>query len=87
MADPARQALIAGNRRHEKDTGSSEVQIALLTQRIQEITGHLGRHPKDHAARRGLLMLVGQRSSLLRYLSGHDDASYRETLKRLGLRK
>lgn len=87
MADPDRQALIAQYRRHEKDTGSSEVQVALITRRIEEITGHLSRHPKDHAARRGLLMLVGQRSAILRYLSVQDDARYRDALKRLGLRK
>jgi small subunit ribosomal protein S15 len=71
----------------EKNTGDTEVQIALLTRRIQDLTDHFKTHPKDHASRRGLLKLVGQRRRLLRYLQKTDLDKYREVLKKLGLRK
>jgi small subunit ribosomal protein S15 len=73
--------------RTEKDTGSAEVQIALLTRRIDELTGHFKDNPKDHASRRGLLKMVGKRRKLLNYLKKTDIAKYRETLNRLSLRK
>ena len=69
------------------DTGSPEVQVALLTQRIRRLTDHLSRNKKDHATRRGLLMLVGQRSKLLRYLARRDVNRYQQLIQRLGLRK
>ena len=72
---------------HATDTGSPEVQAALLTERINYLTGHFKTHPKDHHSRRGLLMLVGQRRRLLDYLRGRDVARYRELIERLGIRK
>ena len=72
---------------HDGDTGSPEVQIALLTQRINELTEHLKKHPKDHASRRGLLKMVGSRSAMLKYVNKNDVNRYREITTRLGLRK
>ncbi len=72
---------------HEGDTGSPEVQIALLTRRINELTEHLKTHKKDHASRRGLLKMVGTRSALLKYINKKDVERYREIISRLGLRK
>lgn len=72
---------------HEKDTGSPEVQIALLTTRINQLNEHLKTHKKDHASRRGLLKMVGQRNSLLKYLTREDRARYQQVIGRLGLRK
>ena len=72
---------------HEGDTGSPEVQIAILTHRINELNGHLGVHKKDHHSRRGLLMMVGQRRGLLNYLSDQDIERYRTLIKELGLRR
>jgi len=71
----------------DKDTGSPEVQIALLTTRINELTEHLKVHPKDHSSRRGLLKMVGTRSSLLKYVRKNDVKRYRAIISRLGLRK
>ena len=71
----------------ESDTGSPEVQVALLTTRINELTGHLKSHPKDHSSRRGLLKMVGTRSSLLKYVRNNDVERYRTIISRLGLRK
>jgi small subunit ribosomal protein S15 len=82
-----RQQLIKDYQQHENDTGSPEVQIALLTTRIAELTEHLKTHKKDHASRRGLLKLVGQRSSLLKYLTKVDRERYKKLIGRLGLRK
>jgi small subunit ribosomal protein S15 len=73
--------------KHEGDTGSPEVQIALLTARINELTEHLREHKKDHHSRRGLLMLVGQRRRLLNYLRKRDITRYRELVRELGLRR
>jgi small subunit ribosomal protein S15 len=72
---------------HEKDTGSPEIQIALLTQRITELTEHLKTHKKDHSSRRGLLKMVGKRNSLLKYLTREDRTRYQQIIGRLGLRK
>ncbi|MBN2842627.1 MAG: 30S ribosomal protein S15 [Sedimentisphaerales bacterium] len=71
----------------EGDTGSPEVQVAVLSARIKELTEHFKTHRKDHASRRGLLMLVGRRTALLRYLKGVDVARYQTLIERLGLRK
>lgn len=71
----------------EGDTGSPEVQVALLTERINELNGHLKTHKKDHHSRRGLLKMVGQRRSLLRYLKSKDLGRYNSLIQRLGLRK
>ena len=72
---------------HEKDTGSSNVQIALLTKRINDLTNHFKVHPKDHHSRRGLLKMVGQRRRLLNYLKVKDPDQYRNLIQELGLRK
>ena len=69
------------------DTGSTKVQVALLTQRINDLTGHLRTHPKDHYSRRGLLKLVGRRRRFLNYLQKHDLEGYRALIKELGLRR
>lgn len=87
MDKETKQAIIAQYARKEGDTGSPEVQIALLTARITELTEHLKNHPKDHHSRRGLLMMVGQRRNLLNYLSNMDIERYRAIVKSLGLRK
>lgn len=79
--------IIGDYRRDDADTGSSEVQIALLTSRIQEINEHLQANKKDHAARLGLVKLVGKRNRLLQYISRTRSADYRSLIKRLGLRK
>lgn len=73
--------------KHEKDTGSPEVQVALLTSRIIYLTEHFKTHKKDHHSRRGLLKLVGQRKSLLKYIQGKDVERYRAVIKELGIRK
>lgn len=72
---------------HDGDTGSPEVQIALLTKRINDLTGHLKAHPKDHSSRRGLLKMVGNRSALLKYVRNKDLRRYQTVISRLGLRK
>jgi small subunit ribosomal protein S15 len=74
-------------KRSEQDTGSVEVQVALLTARIKELTEHLKRFSKDHSSRRGLIMMVNKRRKLLTYLQKKDDARYKELIGRLGLRK
>jgi small subunit ribosomal protein S15 len=79
--------IISGFRVHDADTGSPEVQIALLTERINGLTDHLRQHRHDHHSRRGLLKLVGRRRRLLAYLSDKDVERYRATISRLGLRK
>lgn len=80
-------SIIGEYRTHEADTGSAEVQIALLTARINQLTEHLKQHKKDHHSRRGLLMMVGQRRRLLNYLSKKDIEKYRALIGRLGLRR
>lgn len=79
--------LIDTYKTHDGDTGSPEVQIAILTERIKNITEHLKTHKKDHTTRRGLLMLVGRRSTLLKYLTKKDPKRYKEIVGKLGLRK
>ncbi|MDR0354818.1 MAG: 30S ribosomal protein S15 [Deltaproteobacteria bacterium] len=79
--------LIEAYRTHPTDTGSAEVQVALLTERILNLTEHFKKHHKDHTSRRGLLKLVGQRRRLLNYLRKQDISRYRELIGRLGLRK
>ncbi len=82
-----KQAIIAEYGRKEGDTGSPEVQIAVLTARIQELTEHLQSNPKDHHSRRGLLKMVGQRRGLLAYLKKTDIEGYRALIAKLGIRK
>jgi small subunit ribosomal protein S15 len=79
--------LISSYRTHDLDTGSPEVQVALLSERINYLTEHFKTHAKDHHSRRGLLKLVGQRRRLLDYLKSKDTARYAELIKRLGIRK
>ncbi len=79
--------IINDYRRHDTDSGSPEVQVAILTTRIEELNEHLKSNKKDHASRRGLLQMVGSRNRLLRYLSRTKPESYRDLIKRLGLRK
>jgi small subunit ribosomal protein S15 len=79
--------IVEQHRRHGSDTGSPEVQIALLTERITQLTEHLKTHKKDFASRRGLLKMVGKRSRLLRYLTDTDRDRYRKIIGELGLRK
>src|SRR5512135_3633748 len=87
MEKQNKKALIEQYRQHPSDTGSPEVQIALLSERINHLTDHLKSHRKDFSTRRGLLMLVGQRRRLLNYLKDHDIEGYRALIGRLGLRK
>jgi small subunit ribosomal protein S15 len=82
-----KKEIIEQFKTHETDTGSCEVQIALLTERILYLTEHFKTHAKDHHSRRGLLKLVGQRRNLLKYLQKQDIAKYRNLIQRLGLRK
>lgn len=87
MEKTAKTELITTYRVHEQDTGSPEVQVALLTDRINHLAEHLRTHKKDHASRRGLLMMVGRRTRLLRYLNRKSPERYAAVVKRLGLRK
>src|SRR4249920_1603953 len=87
LAREEKQEIITGFATKEGDTGSPEVQVALLTERIKELTGHLKSFPKDNHSRRGLLKLVGQRRRLLAYLMKKDSARYRIVIGRLGLRR
>ena len=87
MDKAEKQAVMAEYQIHEKDTGSSELQVALLTTRISQLTQHLRVHKHDESTRRGLLMMVGRRRRLLRYLNGEDVNRYRSLIARLGLRR
>jgi small subunit ribosomal protein S15 len=87
LTKEAKSALITEHRRGEADTGSPEVQIAVLTTRIQQLTEHVRRHAQDHHSRRGLLQMVGKRRRLLEYLRNEDIERYRALVQRLGLRR
>ncbi len=87
MEKMTKSEIIAANKLHDTDTGSPEVQIALLTDRINHLNEHLKTHAKDHHSRRGLLTMVGQRRGLLAYLKEKDIERYRAIVKKLGLRK
>ena len=87
MTKERKQEIISTYKRGENDTGSPEVQIALLTERINELTEHLKVHKKDNHSRRGLFKMIGNRRSLLNYLAEKDVERYREIVKQLGLRK
>ena len=82
-----KKSVIETHRNHEKDTGSPEVQIAILTERIAELSEHLKAHKKDYSSRRGLLRMVGKRNSLLKYLTHTDRERYQKIIAKLGLRK
>lgn len=81
-----KQEIVQKYQRDEKDTGSPEVQIAILTERISQLTDHLKEHKQDHSSRRGLLKMVGQRRKLLRYLENKDVERYRDLISQLGIR-
>ena len=87
MEKERKTALVADYRVHETDTGSVEVQVALLTERINQLAEHLKMHQHDHHSRRGLLKLIGRRRHLLAYVSRQDAKRYRDLIGRLGLRK
>lgn len=87
MAAERKTELVKNFRRHDGDTGSAEVQIAILTERITQLTEHLKTHQKDHSSRRGLLKMVGKRSGLLKFLAASDRDRYLKTISSLGLRK
>lgn len=87
LTSEAKQAIIAANATHEGDTGSPEVQVAVLTARIKYLTEHLKTNKKDFASRRGLLQMVGQRRRLLNYVAGKDIERYRALIAKLGIRK
>ena len=87
LSTDAKQPIISDFRVNERDTGSAEVQIALLTRRINDLSEHFKAHTKDHHSRRGLLKMVGKRNALLKYLTREDRARYQQIIGRLGLRK
>ena len=87
MEKTRRQEVIESYRIHNKDTGSAEVQVALLTERINGLTEHFKAHKKDHHSRRGLLMMVGKRKRLLEYIKNNSVQKYADLISRLGLRK
>ncbi|MFC7405293.1 30S ribosomal protein S15 [Georgenia alba] len=87
LAADVKQSIIAEYATHEGDTGSPEVQVALLTQRIKDLTEHFKTHKQDHHSRRGLMLLIGQRKRLLAHLADEDIERYRSLISRLGLRR
>ncbi len=87
ITDDRKQEVIGEYRTHDSDTGSPEVQVAILTERIRHLTEHLKLHRKDHASRRGLLKMVGRRTRLLRYLKNMEWARYQTLIKSLKLRR
>ena len=87
LAKERKQNVIRDYRTHDSDTGSPEVQIAILSERIGELTEHFQTHKKDHASRRGLLMMVSKRRRLLDYLKKYDTERYKQVIQRLGIRK
>lgn len=87
LASEKKQSVIQQYRTHESDTGSPQVQIAVLSERINELTEHFKAHTKDHASRRGLLMMVSRRRRLLDYLKSHDSEAYKDVIQKLGIRK
>jgi small subunit ribosomal protein S15 len=87
LSSEAKQGVVAEYARGEGDTGSPEVQVALLSKRISELTEHFGEHKKDHHSRQGLLKMVNKRRKLLDYLKSKDQDRYRELISRLGLRR
>ena len=87
ITNELKQEVIGEYRTHDSDTGSPEVQVAILTARVRHLTEHLKIHRKDHASRRGLLQMVGRRARLLRFVQGCDYARYAALIKRLGIRR
>ena len=87
ISTAAKKTAITSAKRHDKDSGSPEVQVSVLTERITSLQDHFRANPKDHGSRRGLLLMVGQRNRLLRYLSTVDRERYNALIQKLGLRK
>jgi small subunit ribosomal protein S15 len=87
LTSSQKQTLMSEYQVHETDTGSSDLQVAMLTTRIAQLTGHLKQNPKDHASRRGLLKMIGRRRRLLAYINGKDSTRYQNLIKRLGIRR
>lgn len=87
ISTAAKKKAISSAKRHDKDSGSPEVQVSVLTERITALQDHFRANPKDHGSRRGLLLMVGQRNRLLRYLSTVDRERYNALIQKLGLRK
>jgi small subunit ribosomal protein S15 len=87
ISTAAKKKAITSAKRHDKDSGSPEVQVSVLTERITSLQDHFRANPKDHGSRRGLLLMVGQRNRLLRYLSTVDRERYNALIQKLGLRK
>lgn len=87
MRKEEKTQIIENNRLHETDTGSAEVQVAILTKRINELTEHLKVHKNDHHSRRGLMKMIGRRRSMLNYMAKKDINRYRNTIEKLGIRK
>lgn len=87
ITQDVKKELVEKYRYHEKDCGSADVQVAILTERIRNLTKHLETHKKDHSTRRGLLMMVSQRNTLLKYIRGKSAKRYQDLIKSLGLRK
>ena len=86
MLKDQKTSIIEANRTHETDTGSPEVQVAILTERIRNLTEHLKTHKKDNHTRRGLMMLIGKRRGMLKYIKERNIEEYRELIKKLGIR-
>lgn len=87
LTQTRKQELITEYQVHETDTGSPDLQVALLTERISQLTSHLQANPKDHASRRGLLKMIGKRRSLLGYINQQEPARYQALIQRLGIRR
>jgi small subunit ribosomal protein S15 len=87
LTQQRKQELITAYQSHETDTGSADLQVALLTERINQLNGHLQANPKDHASRRGLLKMIGQRKSLLAYIQNISQERYQTLIGRLGIRR
>jgi small subunit ribosomal protein S15 len=87
LTQPKKQELITQYQAHETDTGSSDLQVAMLTERITQLTGHLQANPKDHSSRRGLLKMIGRRRNLLAYIQKKDQSRYLALIARLGIRR
>jgi small subunit ribosomal protein S15 len=87
LSSRVKKNVITASKKHETDTGSAEVQVALVSRQIDELAAHLKQHPKDNHSRRGLLKMVSKRRKLLNYLAATSPVSYQKTIKKLGLKK
>ena len=87
LSHAEKQEIMVDYQVHETDTGSADLQVAILTKRISQLTGHLQQNPKDHASRRGLLKMIGRRRRLLGYINQKDPSRYQSLIKRLGIRR